>query len=197
MTPTLDSFNRANEDPAAGWTSVLNNLKVLSNQGAANAVNVITVYSSVAADCDVFMTVAVKPANTFAVGVNARAKDTGSVLTLDCYYWGFDALSGTDNLVLSRIDNLVETRLSVVGFEVTAGDQLKLVCRGSALEGWLYTGGVWSLKATATDATYAAGGYIGVTMTDTTSRVDDFGGGALIDSRDRGESRGVMRGVAA
>lgn len=55
------------------------------------------------------------------------------------------------------------------------GDKLAIRCIGSTIEGWYYTGGIWTLAVSAVDSTYSSG-YSGLYANDsvTLASFDDF-----------------------
>lgn len=177
-TPILDSFNRANEGPppSASWTNLNAGLKVVSNVCAANAANSVTYWNvqTYGPDSECYCTISTKATNTNSIGVYVRLKDVGSVATVDGYaLFGFTS-AATDTLQIQRVDNGVATTLGAnVSQELSNGDTILLRARGSTLE--LERNNL--LVTTRSDSTYTVAGNIGAAITDTTGRLDDFGGG--------------------
>ncbi len=181
VTPILDTFNRADENPAAGWTSVFNNVKVVSNQAlgnnAAGAVAYITTPAST--NCEAYATVAIKPAATATLTVAIRMKDTGAIATLDAYIANLINNVGTDAIRIQRTDNAVNTTLVSSSTEFAVGDKVVIKASGNDLELHYYNGSIWSVLLTTTDSTYPNVGPIGLGYSDGVGAMDDFGGGSL------------------
>jgi hypothetical protein len=183
-TVILDTFNRADENPATGWTSILSNWQVTTNVANPLAAQVLATFGTTdyGADSEAHATIATKPATALSCGVMVRVKDTGSVVTVDGYTLGPSVAAGTDTIAIQRIDNGVGTTLgSTVSQEITNGDGIGLQVIGSNLEGFYRSGaGAWASIGSRTDATYGAVGRIGMVSTSTATRMDDFGGGTYI-----------------
>lgn len=177
-TPILDTFNRANEGPppSASWTNINAGLKVVSNLCAANASNSVDYYNvtTYGPNAEVFCEVTTKPTNGQSIGIYLRLKDVGSVVTVDGYVLFVFVAAGTDSMLIQRVDNGVATTLgATISQETTAGDKILLRIIGTTL----FLERNESLNTTRTDSTYTAAGYIGAAITDTTGRIDNFGGG--------------------
>lgn len=179
-TAILDTFNRANEGPppSASWTNLNAGLKVISNVCGANAANSISYWNTicVSANEESYFTVTTKPANGQTCGAYVRLKDVGSIATLDGYGLLASMAAGTDSIALQRIDNAVATTLGAsVSQEISTSDILCIRISGSGIE--MERNG--SVVITRTDTTYTAAGYLGAAISDTTGRIDNFGGGSL------------------
>lgn len=179
-TGILDNFNRANEGPppSASWSTPagLSGCVVSSNQCAAAAANGFAVWNTSYNDAqECYATIAVMSGS---VAVFARMQNTGSGATLD----GYSVVTGGTTIYIQRIDNGGATTLgSPISQTVSAGDAIGIVVNGSSIQSWYKaSGGSWTLIDTQTDSTYSGSGQPAVVMTDTTARLDDFGGGTVV-----------------
>lgn len=188
MTPTnptiIDSFNRADENPATNWTALAGAIKVVSNQAAGNAVTDNLAFyspSTQGPDVDITIPISVREGNNNYVAVLARLKDTGSIATLDGYLVGHYQLTGTDAIRVYRLDNAVGTQLGAdISQESAAGDLLNVTIVGSTIQVWYFNGTSWALIGTRTDSTYPAAGSVGLGIYNTTGRVDYYQGGLYV-----------------
>jgi hypothetical protein len=183
--PTLDNFNRPNENPlsdAGRWTNAVNGgvengLHVSSNQLACTATSTCTAWRSNAQygpDVEVWTRISTLPGTNNHVRLYARLKEQGSA-AYDAYMLRTNQLSGTDEVYLERIDNGAHVRKLTVSQELAAGDLVLLRVEGSTLEGWRHDGVAWSRLGTVTDSTYPGPGFVGIGLRGTTGRLDDFG----------------------
>jgi len=197
-TSVLDDFDRANSSTTIGgdWTMFMRSagsydMGISSNQAYnpdAEYNGLIYDAAQYGPDCEVYVTVATLPdLDSVGLKLYARLKD----VTVDA--WNYDgyrilfypyASGGTKiSLNICRVDDSVETQLgaSVQGFAGANGDKFGMRLRGSTIDGWFQSsGGSWELKLTRTDATYGAAGYLGFySGSESTWRMDDFGGGSL------------------
>lgn len=83
-----------------------------------------------------------------------------------------------------EIDKITNGTATIIGSTVTqavsAGDKVGFSLTGSSLKAYYQpTGGSWRLLFTQTDATYSSAGYLGVGITGTQIKLDDFSGGPL------------------
>ena len=83
--------------------------------------------------------------------------------------------TGTDQVLLERLDNgAIVTRLTILQ-ELVVGDTLLLRAKGTTIEAWRHDGSVWAGLGLITDSTYGAAGYAGIGLRGTTGRLEDFG----------------------
>ena len=186
--PTLDDFNRPNEEPVSGggaWGVGANGsaercLKVVSNQLASDKSTTCTSVRTVqqGPDTEVWTTIAVLPGSNNHVRLKARLRQVGTS-GYDGYMLRTNQLSGPDEVALERIDNGAFVRLRTLNRELAAGDTLLLRVRGSTLEAWHKRGSTWTLLGSASDTTYGAAGSVGIGLRGLTGRLDDFGARAL------------------
>jgi peptidoglycan/xylan/chitin deacetylase (PgdA/CDA1 family) len=183
VTPVLDNFNRADEDPLSGggnWTSAtsLGGAKLQDNAVASSVTTTSTSLwkDSYPGDVEARATILTATNNS---GVYARASLNGSG-QVSGYIWQWLGATGSPpSFVLSRIDaNNLTTLATFGGFSLDSGDQLALRVIGSSLEGWVYHLGAWQKVASATDTTYQTG-KIGVRPRGLVSIMDDFAGGSV------------------
>ena len=192
-TPILDNFNRADSSSIGGdWSQFMRSgsydMGISSNQEYNPDAEYNGLYHDAAQfgpDCETYVTVAVLPPyeNYFALYI--RLKDvTVDVWNYDGYQaglWRYDN-AGNDrlNLTIRRVDDNVLTQLGA-GVDIGDhgnGDRLGIRAVGSSLELWYDDGAGWELRATRTDGTYGAAGYVGFFHpSEGTMRLDDFGGG--------------------
>lgn len=197
-TGVLDDFNRADSATTIGgnWSMFMRSagsydMGISSNQAYnpdAEWNGLIYDAAQYGPDCEVYVTMAALcDFDADGVVLYARLKD----IVVDA--WNYDGYSvfywpsaGTPNTVLLRVyrvDNSVATQLgaSVEENDPANGDKFGIQLRGSVIDGWFQpNGGSWTLKLTRTDATYGAAGYLGFySGSESTWRMDDFGGGTL------------------
>ncbi|MGH3372784.1 MAG: fibronectin type III domain-containing protein, partial [Nocardioidaceae bacterium] len=187
--PTLDDFNRPDENPlsdAGKWSNgILGSAETgLHTLSAALACTKTTTCSgwrsnlTYGPDVESWARISALPGAGNAVRLYARLQTPGSS-AVDGYMLVYFQLSGTDQVVLYRITNGAVTVLVTVNQEVALGDRLLLRATGSTLEAWRHDGVAWSRLGTVSDSTYAAAGYLGVGVRGTSGRLDDFGGRTL------------------
>ena len=187
--PTLDDFNRPDENPLsdlARWSNGIlsggeNGLKVVSNTLACARTTTCTGWRNDAQygpDVEVWATLTTLPGTSNSLRLNARVQQPGSSAN-DGYELRTIQQTGTDQVLLERIDNGTLKTLLTLNQELAVGDTLLLRVRGSTLEAWLYDGASWSRLGSLTDTTYPAAGYVGVGLRGTSARLDDFGARTL------------------
>ena len=194
-TGILDSFNRADENPLVtasngdSWQSlpgagglgvtalaVVSNICV-GNGGVGSNMYLDHVFN---ADCEAYVTITGLGSTNNVVELFFRLVDIGTVTAVDGYILRWTNVSGTDTIRLNRLDNLGETTLATFNQEVTAGDSIGARIIGTGLEAFYKpSAGAWTSLGTASDATYASGGRIAVTLIGTPT-VDSFGGGSYV-----------------
>lgn len=184
-TGILDTFSDTEGPPMTGWTTPTGVAGLKSNGTVclANAANGFGIWNSVlsGADCEAFVTISTATGAGATTAVFARMKDVSSAATLDGY-GVVVAEAATDSWTISVYTNGVPSTLGA-GFsqEVANGDSIGIQIIGSTIGAWYKpSGGSWTLLTTRTDSTYAAAGYIALSISDTTGRCDDFGGGTYV-----------------
>ena len=151
--PTLDAFNRANENPLSDsgkWSNNVNGavetgLNVNSNTLACAASSTCTAWRSNAqygAESEVWSRISTLPGNGNAIRLYARVQAPGTS-GYDGYMLRTNQLAVTDEIFLERIDNSSVVRLLTLNQELAANDILLLRAKGSTLEAWRYAGS-WS-----------------------------------------------------
>ena len=179
-TPTLDSFNRADENPlsdggnwsmlSSGGAQLVNNAVASSNTGTSTS----GWKDSFTGDVEVRATVLLSTNNA---GVVAHASLNGAG-QLSGYIWQWQGANSPATFALYREDADVFTTLATFdGFSLDPGDQLALRVIGDSVQGWVYHLGTWQQVAAGTDTTYRTG-KIGIRPRGTSPIIDDFGGGS-------------------
>lgn len=191
ITPILDSGVGADADPIGGnWVLMPNSAAVgvtdllrVSNQIGAHVGTASVDYwnTTFNANCEVYCQIAVTGNAAEFVDLYYRGKDVSSILTFDAYSCRWTVSAGTDTIVLTRLDDIVATTLATFNQEISAGDWFGAQIIGSTLTAYYESAaGVVTVLGTATDATYAAGGYFALAVNGTTIRVTNFGGGNIV-----------------
>ncbi len=180
----LDTFNRANESPATGWTDgpdggTYGNIQVVSNQGASVTTDAWSYWSASTPgpDCEVYGTYA---AISAALELYCRMGPIGAA-SVD----GYVVVSDATNIRMMRMDNSVNTILGAnIAQALSAGDSFGMDIIGSTLNAYYKaSAGSWGTSiGNRSDATYSSAGRLGVYMPNTTQRLDDFGGGDYVSS---------------
>lgn len=184
-TSVLDTFSDTEGPPMTGWATPTGYAGLKSNGSTclADAANAVGFWNSVlsGADCEAFCTVTTATSSSNTVGVWARCANIGSGATVDGYFLSMGE-GATDLWSIYRVDNGVPTLLgSTFSQEVSDGDSIGIAVIGTTIEAWYKaSGGSWTMLDSRTDSTYSAAGYIGASISDTTGRIDDFGGGVAI-----------------
>ena len=181
-TPILDSFNRTNEGPppSSSWSSItfISGIKVVSNQLAGDGSGVNGgVWNTPYTDWqECYATIATLPGSSEGVSVIARAQQEGSGLTIDGYSVNY--FQDTPPVIrVRRIDNGVASNLATFTVTLSAGDKIGIRLIGDQIIGFYDSGSGWAEAARTTDSTYTGSGKLGALITNTTGRLDDFGGG--------------------
>lgn len=182
-TSVLDAFDRANSGSlGSAWSDLFGlgtRWGIASNLAAPQSVQAADYWNAATyTDAEAFATITTKPANsTGSFSLFLRAANVGSTSTLDGYAITIYPLTGTDLIRVLRLDNGAPTTLGAdISQEITAGDVLGAQIIGSTI--YVYLNG--TEIASRTDSTYSAAGYIGMVSAETTTRINDFGGGAYI-----------------
>jgi hypothetical protein len=170
-TPSFsDNFNRANSTSlGSNWTETVGNVSI-SSQGVSNAatsISLATVNNVTAADA--VLTANVSLGSGYATrdaGLVARQSGTG----IGNEYWGGIRYSG--GRYVAEIWRAVDgswTRLSTTYISVNSG-ALRFEVVGSSLK--LYVNN--TLTNSVTDTTIAGAGRVGISLTNTGTRLDNF-----------------------
>lgn len=198
-----DNFNRANENPVAGiWAGAAKlvsghgALEVSSNElkGFTSGDNSAYVSTPVGPDCEAFITVATKPADTGYFRIFLRAADVNGTGALDGYSLEVYPAVGTDEWYLTRWDNGASTDIASQTAEIASGDAVWFELIGSALKGYQWDGASWTQRISATDGTYTGAGYAGFYCRGGTGRFDSWGHGTI--SAPAWTTGRLLRGVA-
>lgn len=191
-TSVLDNFTGTNGTDlpvySANWQSAPAggvNLEIQSNAATGTAAasnNTNSWATDFGPDCEIYVTITTKPADGNILLLVARGVQTTSLGTIDGYCLRFAPASGTDSLIIQRIDNGAQSNLvAPISQEVSNGDSLGLEIVGNTLTAYYKpSGGAWTSVGTVTDSTYTAAGKIGMLTSSNTIRLDDFGGGTYV-----------------
>lgn len=139
-------------------------------------------------DCEVYVSLATLQPQTKTIMLFLRLTD----VTPDA--WQFDGYrifasrfnnGGVDTMQfrLARVDNIVVTHISAPFNLANPADGLKfgISAVGSLIRGYYDTGAGWVQCLSAIDETYSGPGYFGLYLdSESTSRLDDFGGGEFL-----------------
>lgn len=180
-TGCLDNFNRANEDPATGWTDIgTPGVAVVSNTlgqtGAGGNAYFNTPCST--ADQEVFCQIATKPSTDNEIIMNARRNPGGGGADEGYMVW-FITRTGTDEIQLrDPVDNVLFTGNK----ELSAGDWFGMRIVGTTISAWYHTDATgWVKIGEATDSDNDGTGsknklsiYLG---DDVNTKIDNFSGG--------------------
>lgn len=203
-TPTLDDFNRADENPLSGggnwagpvgggtwiWADGLVPHQVrlqaihARNQSVSNNAGSYWVAQFPAGDVEVWGVVEGNVGSSEDIGIFLHLTDPATT-SIDGYLASFvDRGALTDGADLWRFDNGSTGTMLASNYDdhmPGSGDIILFRRVGNDLEIWLGEGGVWTNKITDTDSTYTGAGHAALYIgTDDASFVG-FGGGAPID----------------
>lgn len=181
----LDDFNRADANPIGLPFGNLNlnnstQLRILSNQVTANGS--LTGEASRAFsgdDLEAYLTIATLPGTNNSVRIYVRVHDTGGFSTWDGYGVRYQQ-NATPFFTVERWTNAALSTIQSQNLTLSAGDKIGIRVVGSAIEGWVYQSGAWTMQVSGTDTTYpTSGGFIAFGVRGTTGRVDDFYAGLI------------------
>ncbi|HSQ90619.1 MAG TPA: hypothetical protein VLM19_00425 [Nitrospiraceae bacterium] len=185
----LENFTGADNTspPNANWTNAVfvgassGNLRIRSNAAATSSTGVDgeacwnpTTFD---ADCEAYATITDVASTSFGQ-LYARLVNIGANTT-DGYRaeWA----DGTSAITIDRIDNGVVTQLgATVTQAIMTTDKIGMKLVGDQICLWFSdSGGAWTELTCRTDATYSAGGRIGMGVNNNAlvGSMDDFGGG--------------------
>jgi hypothetical protein len=205
--PTLDGFNRPDENPlsdAGRWSNgILNSgetgLVVSGNALACTRTTTCTGWRTNAQygpDAETWARFATMPGNGNGLRLYVRMQQPGSS-AVDGYVLRAVQQSGTDQVLLDRLDNGVLVNRLAVEEELAAGDTMLLRASGTTLEAWHHDGTTWSRLGTVADAAHSGAGFVGVSLRGTSGRLDDFGGRTMGDVPPPPEPPGAPLALAA
>ena len=183
--PIVDNFDRLNENPLSDglrWTNGVvgsgeSGLYIPSNWLACSRSTTCTAWRNSAQygpDSESWARIATLPGTANSVRLYVRIQQPGSSAA-DGYELRTIQQTGTDQVLLERIDNgTIVTRLTILQ-ELAVGDTLLLRAKGTTIEAWRNDGSSWTRIGLITDSTYGAAGYAGIGLRGTTGRLEDFG----------------------
>ena len=154
--PTVDSFDRANENPlsdAGRWTNgisatggVETGLFTTANTLACTKTTTCTAWRNAGQygpDAESWARLSTLPGTGNAIRLYVRIQQPGSA-AYDGYMLRTSQLAGTDQVFIDRIDNGAVVNRLTVNQELAAGDVLLLRAKGTLLEAWRNAGSAWS-----------------------------------------------------
>lgn len=184
-TSIQDNFNRADGGLGANWTKTFSadlNLAIATNQvkngGTTSGSSAqMTSLGALASPIEAYIDI---PSITESVGLDYLMSNIGTASVS-----GYRVQTSTGNTLIKvfRIDNGAFTQIGAsITQTVSAGDSLGIAVSGTTHTVWYKpSAGSWTSLGTVTDATYASGS-IGILIdnANTLSRIDNFGGGAVV-----------------
>lgn len=179
--PIVDDFNRADENPATGFVTIptLSGVQVVSNQlkGTAlqNAAYFNTQYS---ADMETACEVGTVPGEGGIIEIGIRAKDVGSITTVDGYSVRYTVAAGTDTISIVKTTDGTPSVLTTFNQEVVSGDEFGIKGLGTLIMAWYKSvSGLWTLLGSVADSTYQVGGYPTVVIVSTVASINNLRAG--------------------
>jgi hypothetical protein len=189
-TSIQDTFTRSDQDPDTGsfWGGGIETTgighRVVSNQAAITAGSNIgsRTAATYGPNCEVYCTIPTLPGDSQSVRLGLRLQELGG-FNWDGYEVQVEvSTAGNETLRVREILNQSPTTLaSDTSRNLSNGDRLGGEIIGSAIK--LYTnesGAGWTERISTSDSTYSSANYLGLFFTDSTARVDDFGGGTVV-----------------
>jgi hypothetical protein len=201
-TPVLDSAERADENPATGWTGPIYSagngaLKVESNTLRAHAAPSSRYFNAQGpfdAYQEVYFTIAAEDAAWFfhvPFCLHGTLPDTPNGYLLN--------VSSQANTI--TVEKMVNGTITSIGAAISQtlanGDSVGARRWGTTIEIWYKAAaGIWTLLGTREDATYSVGGYLGMILLSTAQQFTNYGGGNVKMPRRSITSSNGSRGSA-
>lgn len=183
-TPILDAFNRANENPLSGggnWAArsletgsapqLLNNAVTGTSTAALSGADWVA--GLIGPDCEVYYTLTTIPAAGNYVRLYLRVTNRNVGAETGYMMQWVNSAAGV-NIYKETANGAYTSLAANAAATYTNGDQICFQAVGNTLT--VYKNSVSTL--TVTDATYTTAGYVGIGLRDTTTVIDNFGGGA-------------------
>lgn len=186
ITPTLDTFPQANENPLSSggkWTksgSYGGSLQLISHAVFGSASSVDTESYTAAGDltdCEAWSEFASLPESGTAAGVFVR-QDPGTVTGKSQYNAQYVPGAGIGLFYIDSTggNNQLGTTFSVT---LSAGDSIGIRAQGSTISAYYkHAAGAWTLAVSVTD-TNLAHGYMGLVNQSNSGSFGNFGGGVV------------------
>lgn len=177
VTPVLDNFNRADEGPppSSQWTNQLNGLEVVGNRCAGSAVGVNASYynaTTIVSDAEVYCSISTRPANGEYIILSLF-----NSVSNNAYAVGFTAGASTDTLAILRYDAGIPTTIASSTIVLNTGDAIGLRRIGNSLFSYHRQNGEWEIISEHYDDNYTSLTNLSIVILNTTTRIDNFGGG--------------------
>ena len=179
----LDTFSGSDENPiTTNWTTPLfsggQTLKIASNRLATDGFGAAWYdVKQFGPDQEAAFTVITKPADNEVFNIYVRLQNPGILNQVNGFLVRAQALAGTDQFLIRRVDNDAATTIATINQEFNANDQIGIRAIGDHLSLWQNTGTGWTLLGSVTDTAYALGGYLGAAIQGTTCMLDELRGG--------------------
>lgn len=179
----IDTFDRADENPLAGWTSPLYSgfgsaFKVEYNEatGAGPSPNAYRTAETIGPDLQVYMTIAGAGSSSNQITLSGRIANAGG--SVDDYHVRFNR-SG-DVVTIERADSGANTTLGAnMSHTLANGHKIGLEIVGTSISAYVDSGSGWVLLGTRTDSTHTAAGKVGLYAADEGTYIDDFAAGTV------------------
>jgi len=124
---------------------------------------------------EVYCTIDTMPASGNNIDITLRIQNAGGASSYHGYRLRMLDTAGTDQLQLARVDSSILTNIGTpLDRNFSVGEKIGIRCVKNVIEGWYYSGGVWTLGTTALDNTYPNAGNVALHIRGTTGRVSDF-----------------------
>jgi hypothetical protein len=104
-----------------------------------------------------------------------------------------------DTIKIMRLDNGTNTQLgATITQELADGDSLGIECSGTSISAYYKpAAGAWTLGGTRTDAAHGSAGNLGIYAANTSTALDDFGGGDLVVTPPGSDAAETLRVVSS
>lgn len=192
VTPVLDTFNRANENPLASpWAKLSNvhsNTQLLSNYAQGQLfVRSSRYLSSVTTtpDLELYAKVVTRPSTNEWVELFGRVANPNTN-SLEAYCVQFIRSATANKCTVKLIKFVANAEATLLTFTDAVtwanGDFVGVRMVGSTISAWFKpAAGSWSRLALVVDTTITAGGYLGIGVLDSVggAGLDDLGGGDI------------------
>lgn len=177
----LDDFNRSDENPITGWTSITGDLEVVSNECKGVDVGdnfaVIDGYSFGTSQLAQLTLTQWNFGDNVGILLRASNINTPSPTDFDGYGMNLQAGSGNDIVIFTRYiagsNSGSSSPQNVIQFSV--GDQVGFRIVGTTLGLWRGVSGVWTQLAVWNDGGITTGDRVGLVFQTNDVSIDDFG----------------------
>jgi hypothetical protein len=182
QTGILDDFNRSDEGPppSANWTTIGGSPVVYTNEAANTDGNdpgsAVWNAATFGPDCETYATFTTRQSNT---GVNILFARMDNIVAPTGGYI-LEAYRQDDPGDTVNLSSFSTPDILVIPITLQDGDAFGMRLVGSTIAVYQKpVAGVWTLLGSVVNTETMAAGYIGFSLHDTTTRMDDFGGGEI------------------